>query len=492
MTCSRLFATVGLAAALTVSGCSQTVNPATGRSEFTTISTEQEAKLGAQEHPKILKQFGGAYTEGGVDRYVEALGQRLAANSELAGQRFTFTVLDDPVVNAFALPGGFIYVTRGMLALIEDEAQLAGVVGHEIGHVTGRHAAQRQTRSTVAGLGALAATLGAAALGVGGDAVRGIGQLTQVAAKGTVASFSREQELEADRLGVRYISRAGYDPFAHAEILDNMQRQVALAKKLKGRTDDPNRVSFFDTHPATGQRVNQAVQAAQASGVPINSGAPRNRDAYLRAIDGMIYGDNTKDGFVRGRNFIHVPLNFALTAPPNYEIVNTNDAVVMKLKGAKNVGTQFSAAKRETGDMLAYVRKAAKQRDGGERLSINGFPAATITKSGSNGSVFGRLVAIDAGDSIYRFLFVAPANQARRYDSDFRNIANSFRRLTPSDRAAARPYRLRIHTVGYGETVESLASRLPFEEEKIERFRVLNGLKPGEQVQPGQLVKLVQ
>ena len=471
--------------------CSPTTNPATGRTEYTTISQAQESKLGAQEHPKILKEFGGAYTEGGIDRYVDAIGQRLASHSELAGQRFTFTVLDDPVVNAFALPGGYVYVTRGLLALAQDEAQLAGVLGHEIGHVTGRHAAQRSTRSTLAGLGSLAATLGAAALGAGGEAVRSIGQLSQVAAKGTVASFSRSQELEADRLGVRYLGRSGYDPFAQSEFLDLMRAQASLAARLKGSTKDPNQVSFFSTHPATGERVGEAVRAAQASGIPVNSGAPRNRDAFLRAIDGMTYGDSARQGFVRGQNFYHVPLNFAIAAPPGYDIVNSSDAVILKLRNADNVGAKFTGAKRETGDMLAYVRRAAGVRDGGQRLSINGMPAATVTKSGQGGA-FGRLVAIDAGDAIYRFLFVAPGGQAQRYDADFHAIANSFRRLNAADRASLRPYRIRIHRVGPGDTVESLAARTPFQNAQVDRFRVLNGLKPGQRLQPGQLVKLVQ
>ena len=489
MSIARTLATTALIASL--AGCSPTTNPATGRTEFTTISAQEELKLGAEQHPKILEEFGGTYSEGGLDRYVDSVGQRIVANSELAGQRFTFTVLDDPVVNAFALPGGYVYVTRGLLALVEDEAQLAGVLGHEIGHVTGRHAAQRQTRSTLAGIGSLAATIGAAALGVGGDVARGIGQLTQVAAKGTVASFSREQELEADRLGIRYISRAGYDPYALTGFLDSMRAQETLAAQLKGKTDDPNQVGFFSTHPATGQRVEQAVAAAQASGVPVNSGAPRNREIFLRAVDGMIYGDNAKDGLVRGNRFLHVPLNFGLAAPPGYEIVNGQNAVVFKLKNTDNVGTQFTSAKRETGDMLAYVQKAASER-GGQRLTINGFPAATITKSGSNGSVFGRVVAIDAGDAIYRFLFIAPSNQSQRYDADFREIANSFHRLSDAERASAQPYRLRLYTVGPGETVDNLASRTPFETARVERFRVLNGLAPGQQIQPGQVVKLVQ
>ena len=489
----RLAIGAALASSVGLAACSESRNPATGRSEYTTISPAQESKIGAEEHPKVLKEFGGAYNEGGVGSYVSSIGQRLVANSELAGQRFTFTVLDSPIVNAFALPGGYVYVTRGLIALANDEAELAGVIGHEIGHVTGRHTAQRQTRGTVAGLGALAATIGAAALGVD---PRSVGQIAQTVAKGYVASFSRNQELEADRFGVRYISRTGYDPYAQSDFLASMQRQSELAARLKGKTRDPNQVSFFNTHPSTPQRVREAIGAAQASGVPINSGAPRNRDGFLRVIDGMTYGDNTKDGFVRGNGFYHVPFDFAITAPPSYEIVNTDKAVIFKSERTSNVGAQFDADKRTTGDMLAYLNKATggKGKNPSRFTTQGGMNGATVTGTATNnGRRYAiRLVAIDAGDKIYRFKFIAPSNVASRYDGEFRQIATSVRRLTASERANLRPYRIRIHRVGYGETAESLAARTPFEEMKVERFRVLNGLAPGQQPRPGQLVKLVQ
>ena len=475
----------------TATACSQTVNPATGRSEFTTISPEQELKLGAQEHPKILEQFGGAYTQGGIDQYVNAIGQRLAAQSELAGQPFTFTVLDDPVVNAFALPGGYVYVTRGLVALAQDEAELAGVLGHEIGHVTGRHAAQRNTRSTVAGLGAVLATVGAAALGADGALAQNIGRVSQTAAKGSVASFSRAQELEADRLGVRYLAKAGYDPFAQSEFLATMRDQEQLAQRLKGREGkDPNEVSFFSTHPATGARVGEAAAAAQASGIPINSGAPRNRDAFLRALDGMVYGDSAEQGFVRGQRFIHPKIGFALEAPSGYEIVNSSSKIGFRERSSGDIVGVFDGIKRPTGDMLAYVQEVAGRGARAERINVNGLPAATATKSLGKGRL-GRVVAIDAGDTVYRFVFVAPERSFRRYDADFRRIATSYRRLSPGEASQFSPYRIRVMRVNPGDTVESLAARTPFETARVERFRVLNGLEPGQPVQPGQLVKLV-
>ncbi len=269
------------ASLLALSACA--TNPVTGQTDLApTMSVTQEQSVGDNIHPVVLKEYGGAYANPRISAYVNDVGQRIAAHSDYAGKRFTFTVLNSPVSNAFAVPGGYIYVTRGLLSLANSEAELAGVLGHEIGHVTARHSARRQTGALLGDL----VTIGAAVLG-GREAA----QAAQLLAGGTTANYSRSQELESDTLGVRYISRAGYDPYEQADFLSHLQNQKTLHAQISGRNNyDPDRVDFFASHPATPQRVVQAINQAKASGVPINAGE-RREEAYLQNIKGMLYGE---------------------------------------------------------------------------------------------------------------------------------------------------------------------------------------------------------
>ncbi|MBE9554509.1 MAG: M48 family metalloprotease, partial [Proteobacteria bacterium] len=262
-----------------VAGCA--VNPATGGRNFMLVSRSQEKKLGKDAHPKLIKEFGGVYNDPHVTGYAEYLGQKLAAVTETPSDEFTFTVLDSPIVNAFATPGGYVYISRGLMALAESEAELAGVMGHELGHVVARHSWQRMSKATVAG--ALSGLLGA-------------GQVGQALGGLYLSSFSRDQEMEADRLGVRYISRAGYDPAAMTSFLAKMGANSRLQAQIAGR--DPNDVDERDimsTHPRTKERVQQAMQLAGARG----GQGVIDRDGYLQRIDNMIYGDSPDQGYIR-------------------------------------------------------------------------------------------------------------------------------------------------------------------------------------------------
>lgn len=482
------------ALALSLGACASTENPVSGQREFTTISRDQEQKIGDKEHPKLLESFGGAYQERGVQAYVADIGTRIAANSQLAGQqRFTFTVLDTPSVNAFAVPGGYVYITRGLMALAQDEAELAGVLGHEIGHVAARHTAQRQTRATVAGIGSLLATVGAAAAGLDGNTVKQLGQYSQLAAKGYVAQFSQGQELEADKLGVDYMARTGYNPYALADMLDHMQAQSALHARLKGQDYDPNSVGFFSTHPATGARARQSVQSAQASGLPVNNAAPRNQDRYMRAIDGMIYGDSPEQGYSRNGTFWHPDLGFAFDAPRGWEIKNTPKAVGVIAPDGKALAVLDSGERAGTLEQtLVKMVSKANGVERPQRLTVNGLPAVTTAM---NGKIQGtdariRIVLIDAGSQLYRFRMAAPLRGYGGVDGQFEALARSFRRISPGQAPA--PLRIRTRQVFGGESVAQLAAQTGFDNAKEERFRVMNGLSAGEQLRPGQWIKLVQ
>jgi predicted Zn-dependent protease len=472
--------------------CSQVVNPATGRAEYTTLGPEEEARIGAQEHPRVLAQYGGAYQDPELQAYVEKIGERLAAASELPGLDFTFTLLDSDVVNAFALPGGYVYVTRGLVVLAENEAELAGVLGHEIGHVTGRHTAQRQTRATGASVLATLGTIGAAILG--GQAA---GQLAQqVAGAGVqayVASYSRDQELEADQLGIRYLTRSGYEPRAMATFLEKLNDQAALDRRLAGVDTDPAG-SWFATHPRTLDRVEQAIQEVGAEGLDGRTA----RDEYLARIDGMIYGENPDQGVVRGREFVHPALGFAFTAPPGFRLVNTPSVVLGQAPGQL---MKFDMARVSPGrSMPDYVTgpwaqelKAGRVQNV-QSFEVNGMPAAS---AGTVGAVNGQpvtvgLAAIRAGDDqVYRFLLLSAGqmsrDQARAYEASIR----SFRRLSPEQAARFQPKRLRIVEVQPGESGEQLARRMAVDAAPLERFRILNELALRDGLRAGERVKLV-
>ncbi|MEL6279580.1 MAG: M48 family metalloprotease [Pseudomonadota bacterium] len=484
--------------ATVLAGCAQTVNPATGQREMTALSRADEQRIGDQEHPKILKAFGGAYDDPTVARYVGQIGERLAANSELPGAKWTFTVLNSPVINAFALPGGYIYVTRGLVAHANDEAELASVIGHEIGHVTGRHTAQRVTRAQQANIFGVLASIGAAAAGID---PRAVGQAASVAGQGYVASYSREQEYEADQLGIRYIARAGYDPYAAPDFLSHLGKQNALSARISGSAYDPTRVDMFATHPPNEPRTRQATLEARRTGVPPNSGAPRRQQEFQRIVDGIVYGDAPEQGFVRGRTFSHPVLRFTFTVPDGFRVVNSSNAVVAV--GRNNSQVVFDGGKNPGGSMTDYISRrwvpalAKSTRvgrlQGLQSIRVNGLPAATalLPVATSKGRSDARLVAIDFGDRVYRFTALYPENQRNRLSEPLRRMTYSFRRLSQQEANRLKPLRVRVVTVRRGDTVGRLANRMAFDSFREERFRVLNGLDQNEQLRAGQRVKIV-
>ena len=471
------------AAPLLLSGCS--VNPATGEEQFTAfLSPADERRVGAQEHPKLVAAFGGLYDDPALRRYVSSLGRLLQQTSEQPEPPFTFVILDSPEVNAFALPGGYVHVTRGLMALANDEAELAGVIAHEIGHVTARHSAERYSHGVVAGLGA--AILGAVIDN------RSVSDFANLAAGAYVQGYSRSQELEADTLGVRYLSRAGFDATAMSSFLETMGAEAALARKLAGKRGKRAQRGLFASHPRTADRVRAAASAAQAK-----FGGERARIIYLKQIDGMIYGDSPEDGFVRGRAFAHPVLRIAFTAPPGFHLRNAPEAVVGTHPSGATMRFDEATLANPSMSTWHYLRGVWASRvplTKVERTQVDGFDAVAAstrvrTKSGARDV---RLVAIRAAPTrVYRFFFATPPRQTREFSTPFRQMIASFRRLSVGQAANLRPLRLRVVAVAPGDSVASLAARMPFNDFRAERFRVLNGLRPGERLRPGQLVKIV-
>ena len=483
----RLFVIVPLL--LLLAACA--TNPATGGKSFTAfMSPEQERQIGAQEHPRLVKEMGGAYPDPALQAYVTEIGLKLLSVSETPNVPYTFTIIDSDDVNAFALPGGYVHVTRGLLALANSEAELAGVLAHEIGHVVARHSAQRYSRSITVGLGA--AVLGAVASAAGLPA--GVGDLTALGAQAYLQSYSREQELEADMLGVRYLTDAGYEPRAMATFLEVLNDYSRLQATLAGRPEAAaGGGTIMASHPRTADRVARATQHALQTPV---AEARVGRDAYLAKIDGLIYGDSPAQGLRLGRDFYHQGLRFAFRVPPGFAMINRPNQVVAR--GPQGALIAFDMARPPNmRDPVSYV---GRDWGGGlglthvERIAVNGMDGATgAARVRTRGGVADvRLVAIQADPAqVYRFIFITPPQLTGQLAAELQQTIGSFRRLSEAEAAAVKPLRIRVVTVKPGGTAQSLAARMPFAEHQLEHFLVLNQIGPSALLKPGQKVKTV-
>ncbi|MFQ5985200.1 MAG: M48 family metalloprotease [Alphaproteobacteria bacterium] len=475
----------GLAALMTAAGC--TTNPATGLSEFTLFMTPaDEAALGREEHPKIVKAHGGVYDEQpALNAYVTEIGRRLQQVSERPDLPFTFTLLDSDAVNAFAVPGGYVYVSRGLLALADSEAELAGVIAHEIGHITARHTAQRVTQGTVAKLGA--AVLGAA---TGSPAV---GDIAELGAGLYLLSYSRQQEFEADSLGMRYLTRAAYDPEAMASFLRTLEAEDKLSARIAGRAGYEQEASLFSTHPRTVERVARAAAEARTA----LTRAPRvGHEAHLRRIDGLRFGDDPEEGFIRGRTFAHPKLRIRFEAPPGFRLKNSSKAVVAEHSNGARIlfdGDDLPYDMPMTRYLVRQWPTHATLRDV-EPIEVNGMAAATgrARRSTERGPMDLRGVAIRFDTAtVYRFQFITPAALTDELALDLRRTTYSFRRLSEAEAAELKPLRIRVIRVKPGDTAATFAAMMPYHDAPLERFLVLNGLQRGEPLVPGRLVKIV-
>ena len=470
-------------------GCA--VNPATGEQQLMLVSAEDERRIGATEHPKLIAKFGGAYDEPGLAGYIAAIGGRLASTTETPGLRFTFTVLDSPIVNAMALPGGYVYITRGLLALAQNEAEIAGVLGHEIGHVVARHTAQRLSQAQATQFGMIGLGILGQLYGVPSQ----LGRLAGTAAGLYLQGFSREQELEADTLGIRYMTRTGYSADGMASFLGQLQSNTRLQAAIEGRPAGAvDAFDFRSTHPRTIDRLHRALAAANVARSPART---LGRDPYLRAIDGMVFGHDPDDGVIRGREFLHRALAFRFAVPEGFRLINRPDLVAARGPEGR-AAIRFDLAPRSyRGSMTAYIARAWTRGAGInelEAIEVNGMAAATGWLNGRSrqGPVEVRLVAIrlDARH-IYRFTFIAPPWLMRRLTVPLQRVTYSFHRLTRAEAEAITPRRLQIIRAGEGDTSHAMARQMAVDGFQDGWFEVLNGLPGAGSLAPRQLVKMV-
>lgn len=477
---ATVFALLGLVSA----GCS--VNPATGERSFTGLmSPEQELRVGKQEHPKILQQFGGAYDHATISRYVDDLGQRLARVSELPILKWTFTVLDDPIINAFALPGGYIYISRGLITLAENEAELAAVLGHEIGHVTARHTAQRYSQSVLTGIGAT--VLG---IVVGGPA----GDIANFAGQAYIAGYSRGQELEADKLGIRYMTKLGYDPNASASFFKKLAEHTELQAKMKGQKGQQGHYSIFASHPDTQKRIVASNKIAAKYPADLNL---QNRDTYLALIDGLDYGESIKQGFVDGQTFFHPPLRFAFSAPDGFVFENRPSYVAAVHNNGSAMVFQMTRNKHGALPMTRYLSEvwASKYslRDI-QPLQVNGLEAATgvVRLNTKKGVRDIRYLVMADGDEIFMLRFLSPPKLTQQMELPFRRATYSFKRLSRQEAQSMRGYRIGLHRAHNHDTLASLAERMRVHKYQEDWLKVLNkeALKDG--LQAGETLKIIE
>ena len=452
--------------------------------------TQTEAQQGAQYHPQLLAEFGGAMT-GTHAQYVEQVGKNIAVQSGLGNAREAFTVslLNSPVHNAFAVPGGYIYTTRQLVTLMNNEAELAGVLGHEVGHVAARHSQRRQAESqknTLLGGGlAILSGILLGDSGLGNTLSRTFMEGSQM----LTLKFSRQQELEADDLGIQYLGRAGYDQRAMGTVLASLAAQNGLDARLAGR--NASVPEWASTHPDPASRVQSALAKASAAG----AGGVTNRDTFLTRIDGMLYGDDPAQGMIEGSTFIHPEMRLAFTAPQGFYMVNGTRAVSIQGQGGQ---AQMTLA-AYNGNLETYVRQQFTALGGQnsnlapaqlERTTVNGLPAVYGTARVNNGQSQVDVVVFAyefARDRAYHFTAIAPAGRAATFNPMFQ----SMRRITQAEATSVVPKKLQVVTVARGDTVASLARRMAYDSAQEDRFRVLNALSSGATLTPGQKVKLV-
>jgi predicted Zn-dependent protease len=482
--CRRgLAASVLLCAAFSLAGCGdigrfQTASPA-GPPAAKPARTVAQTPAAEREHERILSSYGGAYDDPRLEALITKTVDRLVAASDRPDLAYKVTILNSGAVNAFALPTGQLYVTRGLIALASDTSELSSVLSHEMAHVLAKHASIREDQARQAAIVTRVVT------DMGNDP--DLTALALAKSKLTMASFSRAQEFEADGIGVGISARAHFDPYGASRFLTAMERNAAM--KAGKASLDPRSQDFLSSHPATPERVQNAQANARQYTSP--QGGEQDREAYLGAIDNIVYGEDPSEGFVRGRRFLHPKLGFTFQAPEAFTMDNTAQAVIGVRDGG-NQAMRFDVvrvpAEQTLGEYLNSGWMENVDKATTEDITVNGFPAATALARGDQWQF--RVYALRFGTDVYRFIFAAK-QKTTESERNARETVASFRRLTLEEIQAARPLRIKVITVQPGDTVESLSHRMMGVDRPAERFRVLNGLEAHGQVKVRDKVKIV-
>ncbi|MDH5540402.1 MAG: M48 family metalloprotease [Rhizobacter sp.] len=490
-----------LLAATLLAGCATgtVTNPVTGRQERTVMDEASEIAEGKKAHQQVLAEYG-EYQNARLQAYVNEIGQRLAKQSHRSQLEWHFTVLDSPEINAFALPGGYVYITRGIMAYLDSEADLAGVIGHEIGHVTARHGAQRATRQQSASVGVLAATILGVVLEAGGvgGATDLASQVSQGVAAGYIAKYGREQELQADQLGAEYLSRSNYDPRNMVDVIQVLKSQERFAEdsaRAEGRSALAGN-NWLSSHPSNDQRLQEITQIA-AGYKGRGNYSDDGRARYLQAINGMSFGESPEQGLTRGQNFYHAPLGFAITAPAGWKVENSPEAVAL-VNGDGTAGLIVKLVPPKAGDSHDEIIRSVLRPESGStrRSALNGLSATHFVGSRKNqqGQSQAVEVTIVSGPSDRNYLLAYASKNPAALQRAYRQMLEaegSFRAMTAADRAAAKPWTIRTVPFQRGGFAQ-LARQSPLEQRAEQQLRLINGVYAGSDPSPGQLVKVVE
>jgi len=468
--------------ALTLTHCAQ--NPVTGDKNFVLMSEQQEIEMGTQAHQDVLKEYA-ALDHPSLQAYVNEVGQRLAKQSHRPELNWHFTVVDSPDVNAFALPGGYVYITRGIMAYLNSEAELAGVVGHEIGHVTARHGVRQQSATTAAGVGAVLGSILVPGLNNQAGAT-----LLQTLAQSWTAGYGREHELESDRLGAQYLAKSGYNPQAMIEVIGVLKNQELFAAE-QAKRDGKKPATYhgtFDTHPSNDARLKQVVGEANKYTVA----NPRDgRSEYLQQMAGVYFGDSPDQGVIRDNALLHEKLGLAVQFPSGWKVQNRPDRVVAASPQGDALVELQTGPKNDK--PLDTLQKGLKL-DAGARYDsgmLSGYPAAFAAGAQQGKPVVVAAVVFNG----VQYLIAGMAKDKTVYNRErnaLRGAINSFHALTTAEKQAARPYVLQLTTAQPGITMAKLAQHSPLGAQAESQLRLMNDLYPRGEPKPGQLLKIVQ
>ena len=473
-----------------VPGCA--TNPVSGRSQAVLMSEASEIRTGQQLHVQITQTMG-VYEDLALQDYVQQLGGKLAAASQRPQLQWKFTVVDTDDVNAFATPGGYVYISRGILPYLQSEAELAAVLGHEIGHITARHAVQQQSRATLAGIASAAA-----AIFTGQQA---LGDLTSVVGSAIVSGYGREAELEADRLGAEYLAKTAYDPDAIIRVVASLKDQELFERERARLEQREPRIyhGVFATHPDNDTRLRQAVAAAGRV-QPQAGGGTINEAAFLQAIDGLAVGSSRRQGMVRGSRFYHADLQFTLAFPTGWKIQNEPQQILASAAGREHmmqVTAQAPPAGVDDPRQFALRGLANRRLERPQSLSINGLDAFTTIVRGDN-SPYGsnrsvRYVIIQHANLMWIIKGASRAGDATpEGDRLFLSTAQTFRPLRSNEFALAEPHSLKLITATPGMTYEVLAKQAQLAEYPVQQLRLFNRQYPGGEPVAGRTLKTVQ
>ncbi len=467
-------------------GCA--TNPVTGSSDFVLMSEQQEIALGRQYHPQILKE-SPAYPDPKLAAYVQRIGAKLAAHSHRSDLIYRFTVLDTQDVNAFALPGGYIYISRGLLAYLNSEAELAAVLGHEIGHVTARHSVRQQSASTASGL------LGAVIAGATG--INAAGDLANVAGTALVRGYGREHELESDRLGAEYLARAGYDPQAMLRVIHVLKDQELFEQQRAKEEGREPRVyhGVFSTHPANDQRLQEVVGAAKQFANP--NATTNNSAEFLKHLDGLTFGDSEREGVRRGNRFYHGELNFGLAFPEGWRIDNQADRLLAQSRDGEGL-MQFTLQDRNKNmspQEFLQTRLNLTNTRKGEAIQHAGMPGYTAIAEQKTpfGVLPVRFVVLFRDSQALIFAGLSKAkNQPYKYDAAVLETVRSFHSLSAEERQLARAQKIHIERATATTRYAALARESALPSHPEAQLRLLNGHYPKGEPKPGDPLKIVR